>query len=87
MRTVKKYLATIGRRGGLKSRRQLDADTARAMVRVREARRAFRRFHAQCFWSFRRDLTIGRADVAWVADQLQKHGNRDAWLVGARLCR
>ena len=37
--TVKAYLAEIGRRGGRKSRRALDPETARAMVRVREARR------------------------------------------------
>lgn len=57
------------------------------MVRVREARRAFRRFHAQCFWSFDPKRTITSADVAWVAEQLMKNGGRDAWAVGARLCR
>ena len=57
------------------------------MVRVREARRAFRRFYANCFWSYRPDLVIGTDDVAWVAEQLMKHGTREAWLVGARLCR
>jgi len=87
MSSVRKYLATIGRRGGLKSRRPLDSDTARAMVSVREARRAFHRFRASCFWSYRSDLTITRDDVPWVAEQLMKHGNRDAWSVGARLCR
>ena len=87
MSTIRKYLAGIGRRGGLKSRRTLDPEAARDMVRVREARRAFRRFNADCFWSFRQDLVIGRDDVAWVAEQLMKHGTREAWLVGARLCR
>lgn len=87
MSDVTKYLARIGRRGGLKSRRTLDPETARAMVRVREARRAFRRFYAECFWSYRPDLVIGREDVAWVADQLMRHGAREAWLTGARLCR
>ena len=87
MSSVRKYLATIGRRGGLKSRRVLPADTARTMVRVREARRAFRRFRTTCFWSYRPDLQIHAADVPWVAEQLMKHGNREAWRVGARLCR
>jgi hypothetical protein len=87
MSAVKKYLAEIGRLGGLKSRRTLDAGTARDMVRVREARRAFRRFHAACFWSYRPDLTITLDDVAWVAEQLMKHGNRESWQIGARLCR
>lgn len=57
------------------------------MVRVREARRAFRRFHASCFWSYRPDLTITLDDVPWVAEQLKKHGNREAWRIGTRLCR
>jgi hypothetical protein len=87
MTTLRQHLARIGRRGGLKSRRTLDAATARDMVRVREARRAFRRFRTTCFWSCRPDLVIGLADVPWVAEQLMRHGNRDAWRVGARLCR
>ncbi len=87
MKQVTQFLRSIGRKGGLKSRRTLDADTARDMVRVREARRAFRRFRATCFWSYRPDLVIALGDVEWVAAQLKKHGNRDAWRVAARLCR
>jgi hypothetical protein len=83
---TRKYLAGIGRRGGLKSRRKLDAEQARAMVRLREARRAYRLYHARCFWSCPPDLVIGMADVAWVAEQLMKHGGREAWEKGARLC-
>jgi hypothetical protein len=84
---VRRYLAEIGRRGGRKSRRQLDADQARAMVRVREARRAYRRFHARCFWSCPPDLVIRAADVPWVAEQLMRYGGREAWDKGAGLCR
>ncbi|HEX7024780.1 MAG TPA: hypothetical protein VF187_08190 [Gemmatimonadales bacterium] len=87
MSDVRRYLAEIGARGGRRSRRVLAADTARSMVRVREARRAFRRFRVMCFWSYRPDLVIGAADVPWVAEQLMKYGNREAWVVGARLCR
>jgi hypothetical protein len=82
MSDIKRYLAEIGARGGRRSRRALGPDTARAMVRVREARRAFRRFRTLCFWSYRPDLEIGAADVPWVAEQLMKHGNREAWLAG-----
>jgi hypothetical protein len=81
------FFARIGRTGGIRSRRTLDADTARAMVRVREARRAYKRFYARCFWSYRADLDIGISDVEWVAEQLRRHGNRDAWMVASRLCR
>lgn len=84
--TVRDYLAKIGGRGGRKSRRTLDPETARAMVRVREARRAYRRFHASCFWSYRPDLEIGLDDVEWVARTLRKHGDREAWDVARRLC-
>lgn len=84
---VREYLAEIGRRGGLKSRRALDSETARAMVRVREARRIYRRFHAKCFWSYDPDYRIGPSDIAWVAEQLRKHGGRDAWEAAGKLCR
>ncbi len=57
------------------------------MVKVREARRAYRRYHASCFWSYRPELEIGIDDVPWVAEQLMKHGNRAAWLIGKSLCR
>jgi hypothetical protein len=87
MSEIKRYLARIGAKGGRKSRRTLDAETARAMVRVREARRAFRRYRTTCFWSYRPDLEIGIEYVRWVAEQLMKHGNRDAWEAGAKLCR
>jgi len=83
---TRKYLADIGRRGGRKSRRRLDSETARAMVRVREARRAYREFYATCFWSYRPDLEIGLNDVEWVAETLKRNGNLKAWRVAGRLC-
>ena len=85
-RNVRAYLAEIGRRGGRKSRRALDPTTARAMVQVREARRMYRRFFAECFWSFDPDYQIGLSDVAWVAEQLRKHGGREAWDAAGKLC-
>lgn len=80
-------MAEIGARGGRKSRRSLTPEAAREMVRVREARRAFRRFRTMCFWSYRPDLQIGPDDVSWVSEQLMKNGNREAWRIGAKLCR
>ena len=82
---VRDYLAEIGRRGGQKSRRTLNPAAARQMVAVREARRAFRRYRTACFWSYRADLAIGARDAAWVAEQLMKHGNREAWQIGKSL--
>lgn len=43
MFSVREYLAEIGRRGGIKSRRTLEPETARRMVAIREARRAAQR--------------------------------------------
>ncbi|MHC5039672.1 MAG: hypothetical protein ACYTHM_20400 [Planctomycetota bacterium] len=84
---MKKYLAEIGRKGGRRSRRKLDPETARRMVRVREAKRAFRRYHARCFWSFDPEYRITQDDVEWVAAQLMKYGDRSAWVLGGKLCR
>lgn len=84
---VRKYMAEIGRKGGRASRRVLPAEDARTMVKVREARRAFRTFYAQCFWSYDPNLRITAADVRWVAAQLMKHGGRRAWEAGSKLCR
>jgi hypothetical protein len=84
---VRRYLSQIGRRGGRRSRRTLDSDTARQMVRVREARRAFRRFQARCFWSSRPDYVVKEADLAWVARLLMTYGGREGWRIGSRLCR
>lgn len=83
---VKQYLALIGRKGGKKSRRTLTSADARNMVRVREARRAYKKYWNSCFWSFRRDLKIQLTDIPWIAEQLMKNGNREAWFVGKRLC-
>ena len=84
---VRQYLQSIGRRGGRSSRRALSAETAHDMVKVREARRAFRRFHALCFWSYEPSYQITSADVPWVAKQLMTHGGRVGWEIGAKLCR
>ena len=84
---VRRYLAEIGRRGGRRSRRRLDSETARRMVRLREARRAFRRFHARCFWSSPPDYVVTFADLPWVARRLMTYGGREGWRVGSRLCR
>ena len=67
--------------------RRLSASDARRMVAVREARRLYRENQTLCFWWARADLVIRAADVPWVADQLRKHGGRQAWRDAARLER
>lgn len=83
---IKKYLSTIGKKGGSKSRRTLDPATARAMVNLREARRAFKRFQTQCFWSSPSDYIVQNEDILWVAKQIMTHGGREGWRIGAKLC-
>lgn len=84
---TKQYLAEIGRRGGRKSRRTLSPEAARDMVRVREARKAYRNFHTRCFWSYDPDLQITLDDVPWVAERLMRDGGHEGWELGAKLCR
>jgi hypothetical protein len=54
------------------------------MVRLREARRAFKRFYAICFWSSPKDYVV---TIPWVARQLMTHGGREGWRIGTGLCR
>lgn len=84
---VREYLAEIGRKGGAKSRRRLSSEAARDMVRVREARRAFRRFHAQCFWHLREDLKVGLEDIPEIVRGLRQHGGREGFFLAEKLCR
>ncbi|OFZ39256.1 MAG: hypothetical protein A2504_12330 [Bdellovibrionales bacterium RIFOXYD12_FULL_39_22] len=77
----------MGKIGGQKSKRVLNSETARKMVCLREARRAFKKYHAQCFWSYDTEYKIMFADISWVAEQLMKNGNRALWQIGVKLCR
>jgi hypothetical protein len=86
-KVVSDYLASIGEKGGCKSRRKLSGDQAKTMVRIREARRAFRHYYSQCFWSCNPDLVVSAEDVKWIGKQLMKYGDRKAWAKGAKLCR
>ena len=84
---VSAYLSEIGRKGGAKSRRRLSSRDAQSMVRVREARRAFRRFYAQCFWYMRPDMDVTIADIPELVRGLRQNGGRQGFLLAAKLCR
>ena len=83
---VRQYLQNIGRKGGTRSKRMLSTSDAKNMVRLREARRAYKQFMTQCFWSFDPDYKISYSDIDWIIDQLKKNGSRKAWEVAKRLC-
>ena len=70
-----------------RNRRALSSTDARDMARVREARRAFREFHAQCFWYLRPDLQVSLDDIPEIVRGLRRNGGRKGFLVAARLCR
>jgi hypothetical protein len=57
------------------------------MVRVREARRAFIKFHARCFWYLRKDMKVTLRDVPEIVRGLRKNGGRKGFLLAAKLCR
>jgi hypothetical protein len=86
-KAIREYMAAIGEKGGCKSRRKLTPGQARDMVRVREARKAFRKYYAHCFWSYNPDLEISIKDVPWIGEQMMKNGDRETWETGAKLCR
>lgn len=84
---LRAHFSQLGRRGGQKSRRKLTTEQARTLVRIREAGRAYRRFHTLCFWSFSPELRITEADLPWVAERLMTFGGRTGLELGAKLCR
>jgi hypothetical protein len=51
------------------------------------ARQAFVRFHTRCFWFMREDLQVDEAHLPAIIRGLRSHGNREAFLIAAELCR
>lgn len=51
------------------------------------AQQAFERFHTRCFWFMRADAQITAEDVPEIVRGLRAHGNREAFLIAAELCR
>jgi len=55
--------------------------------RLEVARRAFRDFYAQCFWSYREDAEITEADIPWIIRELRHYGGARGYQVVAEICR
>jgi hypothetical protein len=51
------------------------------------AQEAFERFHSRCFWFMREDLRVREEDLEAIVRGLRAHGNREAFLLAAKLCR
>ena len=56
-------------------------------ARLALAQQAFERFHSRCFWFMREDLPVGEEDLDAIIRGLRAHGNREAFLIAAQLCR
>jgi hypothetical protein len=56
-------------------------------TRLELARRAYREFHASCFWSYREDADITEEKIPWVARKLREHGGLRGYRVAAMLCQ
>jgi len=84
---ISAYFSEMGRKGGAKSRRVLTPEEARQMVRIREARRLFKRFYAQCFWYMKPDLKITPENIPVLVRGLRQNGGRQGFLLAAKLCQ
>jgi len=70
------------------TRQSLPENDAEARQRRLElARRAFKEFSAQCFWSAPADMQITEQDVRFIIRGLRLHGGHKGYRIAAELCR
>ena len=55
--------------------------------RLELARRAYREFFVQCFWSYREDAEITEEKIAFVIGGLRENGGHAGYRIAAELCR
>ncbi len=56
-------------------------------ARLELARRAFKEFYAQCFWSSDPTLIVEEADIPWIMRNLRLHGGHEGYRIVSELCR
>ncbi len=61
-------------------------NTVARQHRLELARKAFREFYAQCFWSYREDAEITEDQIPFVIRGLREHGGLAGYRVAAELC-
>ena len=66
---------------------QVASEVEARQRRVELARKAFKDFHAQCFWSYRHDAVINEADIPWVIRELRHYGGAKGYRAVAEICR
>ena len=62
------------------------SDTAVRQRRLDLAKKAFREFYAQCFWSYREETEITEDKIAFVIRGLREHGGLAGYQIAAELC-
>ena len=62
------------------------SDTAARQRRLELARKAFREFYAQCFWSYREDAEITEDKIPFVIRGLREHGGLAGYRIASELC-
>ncbi len=55
--------------------------------RLEIARKAFKEFSAQCFWSSPVDLEVTEADIPFIVRGLRLHGGHKGYRIAIELCR
>jgi hypothetical protein len=63
------------------------SDRAARQRRLELARRAFKEFYAQCFWSYHEDAEITEEKIPFVIRGLREHGGLSGYRIAAELCR
>ena len=66
---------------------QITDAAAAAQRRVELARRAFKEFFAQCFWSSDPNYVVEEKDLPWIIRNLRLHGGHRGYRIVAELCR
>ena len=62
------------------------SDTTARQRRLELARKAFKEFCAQCFWSYREDAEITEDKIPFVIRDLREHGGLAGYQIAAELC-
>jgi hypothetical protein len=65
----------------------LASDTEARQRRLELARKAFKEFYAQCFWSYREDAAITEEDIPWLLRELRLNGGHRGYRVAGEICR
>jgi hypothetical protein len=64
-----------------------EQEQAERQRRLELARKAFKEFYAQCFWSSRNDFEITEERIPLVIRGLRHYGGHRGYRIAAELCR